>query len=1566
MEEEPPFVDAAADAPTDELNSIGRFRLLHELGRGSFAEVWLAWDPDLESHVAIKILARGKEKAKDRFLREARMLRRINSINVLSVHDTGHLDDGRPWFIVDYASRGNLQLRLQQAKSTTRSYPVTHLSILCQALANGLGAIHDAGLIHRDIKPGNILFATKTTDAHRQFINEHSVEGSGVGLVYPDERVLIGDLGIAKDLATGTQSSSMIGGTLYYLAPEQNSLNAKITSAADTYAATAVLWNVLTGRQPPLPEQLDNSLSHIDDDWHEFIEQGMHADAAKRFQTAEAWLHGVTAVIGDQAADTVINVSPELAEKTDVCPFKGLEAYQPEDATYFCGRESLTAELVSRLQLHNVLVVGGASGSGKSSLVRAGLVPALAKGALPGSDQWQVMLMTPGNNPVAELRLLFDSPQLAVANAASAGTAGDSSVDTGASISAVANPATENPAKNNPAGERPSSGNTPTTGNVVQRTGPGTSGSATYGSGTAGTDATGTDTTGTDTTESGSAGTAVTRLLIVDQFEEIFTQIDESQRRAFLDQLTTLINQPGAPVKLVIVVRADFYTECAKEPWLARSISTNQVLVSPMSPKELRRALTEPVRKVGLTMENGLVEAILNDCGNFAGSMPLMAHAMVETWVRRSGNTLTLEGFRACGGVTGAISNTADFVYDTKLTDSERSATRSLMLKLVSASDSGPDTRRIVKLSTLEADSGGTNLKPLVEQLTAARLLVVDNDEIQIAHEALLQSWPRLRRWIADSRDDLRTRERITHHAHDWHEMDRNDDLLYRGTALLTALEWQADNLDQLDPITTQFLQLSESAQQAREREAQEKSARTARFRRLAVSGLGVLALGASVASVFAFLAYKDSRHNALLATEATLQANARFAGALGATAFAHVDEDPRLALVLAAESVARANEIPHDSTAVTAASFDTRAAMISARQRLAEGGPFLFGSPMVAGNALSIALNPQGTVLAVGQLDGSVQFYDVQTREPIQPLVEAHSSGVRDIEFSGNGLTMVSSGADGVLLKWKRNPTGEWQAERLGSAADVIPDVDFHPHDGTVISANDDGTIKTWRVDGRKIKTEPVVQVAIGFNAVAITHDGTHVAAGNADKTLGVWSLANNEQVLGPLTDIHSSHLIDLQFTASSNGIVTLTTDGESKLISYPSGEDQGMRFQEIKQVGAMVLDRTTGRWLVGDASGRLSVWNVDDNQLLHLSAAGHTQVINDIALTRDSRLVATLGRDQVIRFWTLNDDYRLATEIETEGGAVKGIAYSPDGKSLVFGNRHGELSLWQLEPQRQITQIEAHDSQVWSLAYSPDSTLFASADRAGVVMIWRASTGQRLQSISVSEDPVWSLLFTRDNSQLIVGRESAIESYAVDSGELVRVVDSELSRLTRLIDAGDGATMISSSANGAVKQHSIDGSTAAKTLFTEPDIIWSVAVDQRRQLIASASGNETVGLYQLPDGDFIDSLTGHTAGATNVFFLGDGKTLVVTDRSGMIHWWDIDSRRRLSAPWRGHRKSIWRMDLHPDRVRFATAGDDGSVKVWSALDVGHACAIGNPGFDTLQRQQYFGAEHRLLACEK
>jgi len=239
------------------------------------------------------------------------------------------------------------------------------------------------------------------------------------------------------------------------------------------------------------------------------------------------------------------------------------------------------------------------------------------------------------------------------------------------------------------------------------------------------------------------------------------------------------------------------------------------------------------------------------------------------------------------------------------------------------------------------------------------------------------------------------------------------------------------------------------------------------------------------------------------------------------------------------------------------------------------------------------------------------------------------------------------------------------------------------------------------------------------------------------------------------------------------------------------------------------MVLDRTNGLWVVGDTSGRLSIWNIDDNHMLHLSASGHTQVINDIALTHDSRFAATLGRDQVIRFWTLNDDYRHATEFETDGGAV-------------------------------------HDSQVWALAFSPDSRLMASADRSGKIILWEALTGKTLQVIDNSDQPVWSLLFSTDSRSLLVGRETEVASYSVVDGTPERVVDGDVTRLTRLVDSGDGESLLSTSASGKVKVHKVDGSEVSSTLFTEGDIIWSVAVDQQRQLVASASGNETVGLYK------------------------------------------------------------------------------------------------------------------------
>ena len=269
-----------------------------------------------------------------------------------------------------------------------------------------------------------------------------------------------------------------------------------------------------------------------------------------------------------------------------VCPYKGLAAYQLDDARYFCGREALIDELVRRLQLHQVLVVGGPSGSGKSSLVRAGLLPALRDGVLPGSEHWNIVVMTPGRDPLHELCTALGVPAELRQRAS-----GDAAPE------------------RDPARLR----------ELIA-----------------------------------SCGLNDRNILIfVDQFEELFTLAQEPQRAGFFALLAAVTDLAHSRVKLVVAVRADFYGACAQVPWLAGRITNNQVLVGPMTRTELQRAIAEPARLAGLYLEQGLVEAILEEAGSETGSLPLMSHALVETWVRRRGNTLTLEGFRAAGGVAG-------------------------------------------------------------------------------------------------------------------------------------------------------------------------------------------------------------------------------------------------------------------------------------------------------------------------------------------------------------------------------------------------------------------------------------------------------------------------------------------------------------------------------------------------------------------------------------------------------------------------------------------------------------------------------------------------------------------------------------------------------------------------------------------------------------------------------------------------------------------------------------------------------------------------------------------------
>ena len=824
---------------------IGRHRVQSLIGTGGFAVVVRAYDESLQDHVAIKILAENwsaDQDIRDRFVEEARVLRRTRDPHLVSVHDIGELPDGRPYFVMEYANRGTLAHRIETRGATGLDAKSAHQ--LATTLAEALTALHRLGVIHRDVNPRN-LFISDQVEERQRTDRADAPTRLGGGLIGTSERVLLGDLGLAKDLIRTGTSASILGGTPRYQAPEQVHAGGEVQPATDIYAATAVFWAAITGTAPPEPGELSDALKSIEERWRPWFERGMAADPADRFPDAASWLGAIEDTIGEQDVAPHPGARLGSSRSSDTNPYQGLAAFQPEDAARFFGRDELVSRLLEKLSFNRVLVLGGASGSGKSSLIRAGLIPRLASGMLKGSDRWPIALFTPRTNPIEELAYQLE-------RAARQATQREIRTPGAAEIS-------EDPLRARVAAEY-----------------------------------------STD-----SAGGLV---LVVDQFEELFTQTTSATtRERFLDALAAIVDPLDSHVRLVIILRADFYAQSALYPWLAEQINRNQVLVGPMSRPELRKAVEEPAKQLGLKVEEGLVDVVLDEAGGQSGGLPLVSHAMAETWRRRKGSMLSLEGYREAGGVASAIANTAEEVYE-GLNDEEQMAARRLLLRMISPGQGAADTRQSLPNEELGGEADVS--RRVAAELTSARLLTVDREVISIAHEALIRSWPRLRHWIDENRDDLRTRQRIASAASEWDRQDRDPDLLYRGTPLGAALDWAATNMADLGPIAQEFLTEGRQAQDRELAAIELEEDRARRLRARAIVVLGVLLTVAVVASVIGFSGFNE--------------ATQRLASGLATQASDLADEDPRLALALAVEAVTRG-----------ANTFEARDALVTATRHL-------------------------------------------------------------------------------------------------------------------------------------------------------------------------------------------------------------------------------------------------------------------------------------------------------------------------------------------------------------------------------------------------------------------------------------------------------------------------------------------------------------------------------------------------------------------------------------------------------------------------------------------------------
>jgi DNA-binding SARP family transcriptional activator/class 3 adenylate cyclase/WD40 repeat protein len=587
------------------------------------------------------------------------------------------------------------------------------------------------------------------------------------------------------------------------------------------------------------------------------------------------------------------------------CPYKGLARFEEADAANFFGRERLVAELVARLAESRLLAVVGPSGSGKSSLVRAGLLPALATGVLPGGRPWRATILCPGPQPAATLARRLQ--------------------------------------------EHDNSANEP-------------------------------------------------RIVFVDQFEETFTAgADRHEQEDFVSRLLALVDQPDTVV--VMAIRADHLGRCATFPALADRLTGNDVLVGPMRDTELRRTVELPAQRAGLDVEAGLVDVIVSDVAGRAGALPLLSTALAETWERRDGRGLTLAGYRAAGGVNGALARMAEDAY-AALSVGARAAARGLLLRLCDAGEDGDLSRRRRLPVADAADEHDAGARAALETFADRRLVTIDSDSVEVAHEALLREWPRLRSWLEEDVQGRRLHRRLRDAARSWETAGNDPSELYRGTRLGAATDWAASHDDELSQTERAFLaagQAQSEQELADTRRRADARARSNRRLRALLAGMGVLLVVAVVAGL---LAVRENRVAERRASETELQRLLAQSESLQATR-------RDLATLLALE----ANRL--------SPGVETQSAVLGALQ----ADPAFLGYVRTPDGAspFSVAVEVTGNRLVVGDDAGRLTMFDLSTNEPIgAPIqVAGGEQRVRALvtDPSGTRLAMAFEGSRDVLF---------------------------------------------------------------------------------------------------------------------------------------------------------------------------------------------------------------------------------------------------------------------------------------------------------------------------------------------------------------------------------------------------------------------------------------------------------------------------------------------------------------------------------------------------------------------
>ena len=1239
------------------------------------------------------------------------------------------------------------------------------------------------------------------------------------------------------------------------------------------------------------------------------------------------------------------------------CPYLGLAAFQASDADRFFGREQLTAELVARaseqLARPGLLMVLGPSGSGKSSLLRAGLLPAIAAGALParGSWAWPRDLMTPGRRPLLELATRIASLAGIPAGALEADLRTDPARITGAIRQALLANARRH-------GGGP--GQPPGTGPVLLDLDPDQRAE------------------GPDT----SPGTAARQasgprlVLIVDQFEEVFTQCpDEQERRTFIKALCAAAGAatPGmaagngsvrgqadtreAPALVVVGLRADLYARSTAYPELVPHLQDRQVLVGPIDEAGLREAIEKPAAAAGLVADAALVEVLLADLGLHArrdaappgaveespdgaavtgrdsypaGRLALLSYALQETWRNREGRRLTVAGYRATGGIDGAIAQAADNVYG-GLDPAGQEALQRVLLRLVTFGEGTRDSTRRADLAELTGSGDieqATPTRAVLANLIAARLVTAHADTVEITHETLMTAWPRLHRWLTEDRAGLRVHRELTDAARDWQQHGRDPGRLFRGTRLAVGQDWAAHHGQDLNPGEQAFLAASERAQ-----------LRTSQQRRAAVAALAALAVlsaatagialqqrtdaltarDQAIASQIASEASQVAASDPSLAAQLDIAANQVYPTPGSETQLLDTMTTPLSSRLTGPTSAVRSVALSQHGRILAASSADGTIRLWNLTN---PAHPTLFAglTTGLPDSVNSVAFSPDGRVLAAGSAAGRVWLWnltDPAIPTPLGQLPTGSRGSVNSVAFSPDGRVLAVGSAAGRVWLW--NLTDPAHPASLGQLPGGLPggvkSVAFS-RDGKTLAAGGDDKVWLWNVTTPAHPTRlgrPLAGAVGGVHSVAFGPDGKTLAAGGSRDRVWLWNLtdpAHPTLLSQPLTSL-TGNVNSVAFSPGGNSLAA-------------GGDDAKVWLWNLTRPAQPVL---LGSPLTGAAGAVYSLAFSQDGKTLAVGSGGQTvtlwnfpsNVLTDPVTTpglvvfSPARKIMAVSGDDKVWLWNIANPARpaqLGPPLTGPTVSVNSVAFSRDGKTLAVGGTGDQVWLWNLTRPAHPVPLGhplVSGTAVESVAFSPDGKTLAAGSSDHSVWLWNLANPAHVnpfgQGLTGPTSTVRSVAFSRDGKTLAAGSGDRVWLWNLANPahptRLGPPLTGPADVVLSVAFSRDGKTLAAGSADDKVwlwNLTSAAGPTPAGQALTGPaGTVFSVAFSPDGKTLAAGSGDDKVWLWNLtsaagpaPAGQ---ALTGPSGTVNSVAFSPDGKTLAANSSSdGTVRMWSID----------------------------------------------------------------------------